>query len=171
MVTQPLPQLKDRILKYTGNFDFILDAKGRVSAPARIREVLDMYGVTSLTLRFMELGEHDCIRVYPTSYYNDVILAKLVDFQDGETPDDTFMISQLTANAHQVKLDSQGRINIPDELLKKVEIKKNIRLIGMGNFFDMWRPDTFDAFYAEQLAKKGNGQGRSGDGADRSGST
>lgn len=170
-MSQVLPQSNDRILKFTGNFDFTLDAKGRVSAPARIREVLEIYGVNSLTLRFMELDEFDCIRAYPTSYYNEVILAKLSDFQDGETPEDSFEISLLTSNAHQVKLDSQGRINIPDELLKKVDIKKEIRFIGMGNFFDIWRPDIFDAFHAAQLAKRSNGQRRSGNGAGRSGST
>ncbi|MFQ5632384.1 MAG: division/cell wall cluster transcriptional repressor MraZ, partial [bacterium] len=161
----------DRILKFTGNFDFTLDAKGRVSTPARIREVLEIYAVNSLTLRSMELGEFDCIRAYPTSYYNEIILAKLTDFQDGETPDDTFEISLLTANAHQVKLDSQGRINIPDELLKQIEIKKEIRFIGMGNFFDIWRPDIFDAFHAAQLAKRSKGQRRNGNGSDRAGSS
>ncbi|MCA9743978.1 hypothetical protein KC734_20745 [candidate division KSB1 bacterium] len=171
MVSQVLPQSNDRILKFTGNFDFTLDAKGRASTPARIREVLEMYSVKSLTLRAMELGEFDCIRAYPTSYYNDVILAKLTDYEDGETPDDTYEISLLTANAHQVKLDSQGRINIPDELLKQNEIKKEIRIIGMGNFFDIWRPDVFNAFHAAQLAMRGKGQRRRGDGENRTGST
>ena len=171
MVSQALPQSNDRILKFTGNFDFMLDAKGRVSTPARTREVLEMYGVNSLTWRFRELGKFDCLRASPTSYYNEVILAKLSDFQDGETPDDTFEISLLTANAHQVKLDSQGRINIPDELLKQIEIKKEIRFIGMGNFFDIWRPDIFDAFHTAQLAKRGKGQRRNGNGTNRAGST
>lgn len=171
MVSQGLPQSNERILKFTGNFDFTLDAKGRASTPARIREVLEMYGVKSLTLRFMELNEFDCIRAYPTSYYNEVILAKLTDYQDGETPEDTYEISLLTANAHQVKLDSQGRINIPDELLKQVQIKKEIRFIGMGNFFDIWRPDVFNAFHAAQLATRGKGQRKSEEGVNRTGST
>lgn len=170
-MSQASAPTNDRILKFTGNFDFVLDAKGRVSTPARIREVLDMYGVKSLTLRYMELGDFDCIRAYPTSYYNDVILAKLNAFQDGETAEDTFRISLLTANAHQVKLDGQGRINIPDELLKKLDITREIKLIGMGNFFDMWRPDVYAAFYAAQLDKRSHGQSRSEDSADRSGST
>lgn len=149
-----LPQTNDRILKFTGLFDFVLDTKGRVSTPARIREVLDMYGVNSLTLRYMELGEFACIRAYPTSYYNEKILGKLTDYQDGETPEDTFEIMLLTANAHQVKLDSQGRLNIPDDLLKRVEMSKEIRFVGMGNFFDLWRPDVNEAFSAAIMASR-----------------
>lgn len=155
-----LSRANDRILKFTGNFELVLDAKGRANIPARIREVIDMHGVQSLTLRYMDFDKFSCIRAYPTSYYNETILGKLSEFEEGETPEDTYAIFMLTANAHHVKIDGQGRLNIPDDLLKKTDIRKEVRIIGMGNFFDIWHPEHCDAFTAALMAARTNGQRR-----------
>ncbi len=160
-VANTLPQASDRILKFTGCFDFVLDAKGRGSTPVRIREVLDMYGVNSITLRLMPFDKLSCIRAYPTSYYNETILGKLTEYEEGETSDDTFAIMLLTANAHQIKLDGQGRINFPADLLKDASIQKELRFVGMGNFFDIWNPESFKAFQTAQIAKRAELKGAS----------
>ncbi|RMD94994.1 MAG: hypothetical protein D6814_13875 [Calditrichaeota bacterium] len=147
------------IRKFTGQFDYALDAKGRVNIPARIREVIDMYDMHTLTLRYIDLNGFPVIRAYPTTYYNDKVLGKLKDLE-GETADETFAIMAVTASCHQVKIDSQGRLNIPDDLLKKLNIKKEIRFVGMGDFFDIWHPDVCDKFIAARMAARKNGQSR-----------
>jgi len=154
VVERALVPAGDRIQKFTGLFDFTLDKKGRLVIPARIRNVLDVFGVTNLTLRFLDLDDYSCIRAYPTGYYNQNILGKLSEFEEGETADDTFEILLLTANAHDVKIDSQWRLNIPDDLLKKLEIDKEARIVGMGNFFDIWRSDVFEDFTKTRMAAR-----------------
>lgn len=159
MATEALSYSRDRILKFTGQFDFVLDNKGRVSIPSRIREVIDLYSMNSLTLRLLNFDHSYFVRVYPTSYYNEEILGKLKDY-DGENAFETYEIMRLTANCQQVKIDNQGRLNIPDEILKRLDIKKEIRFVGMGNFFDIWRPDVCDEFTAAQITARKNGSGQ-----------
>jgi len=161
VVATTIPQARERILKFTGQFDFTLDAKGRASVPARIREVIEMYEMHNLTLRLIQFDGFPLVRAYPTIYYNENVLGKLKDLE-GETAEETFEIMRLTANCHQVKVDGQGRLNIPIDLLKKLNINKEIRFVGMGNFFDIWHPETCEQFSAARLAARQNGQGNEG---------
>jgi MraZ protein len=149
-------QAPDVIRKFTGQFDFSLDAKGRASIPARIREIVELYGMKSVTLRFFRERGFSWIRAYPTSYYNDEVLGKLSSLE-GETLQETFEIMRLTASCQQAKIDAQGRLNIPDEWLKRLSITKEIRFVGMGNFFDIWQPDHFNDFFDAQLQVAQNG--------------
>ncbi len=160
MANQASIRANEVIRKFTGQFDFTLDSKGRVNIPARLREVIDLYDMQTLTLRYMVLDGFPVIRAYPTSYYNDRILGKIIDME-GETPEETYAIMLKTANCHHVKLDSQGRLNIPDDLLKKLNIQKEVRVIGMGNFFDIWNPEACDKFIEGRMAsQQSNGQGK-----------
>lgn len=152
-----MPQVRERILKFTGQWDFTLDAKGRVNIPARIREVIEMYDVKNLILRLVQLSGFACIRVYPVSYYNERILGKLQDYE-GETAEETFRIMQLTMTSQPAKVDGQNRLNIPDDLLKKLQISKDVRFVGMGDFFDIWDPGVHEQFYAAQMAALENGK-------------
>ncbi len=147
------------IRKFTGRFDYALDAKGRVNIPARLREIIDMYDLHTLTLRYMELDGFPVIRAYPTNYYNEKILGKLKDIE-GETAEETYEIMAVTADCHQVKLDGHGRLNIPDDLLRKLNIQKEIRFVGMGDFFDIWKPETCEDFIAALKKARSNGQSR-----------
>ena len=151
MTKDGFSQSPDRIAKFTGQFDFNLDAKGRASIPARMREIVEMYEMKTLTLRYFREGEFQWLRAYPTSYFNESVLGKLSSLE-GETLQETFAIMRLTANSQQVKVDAQGRLNIPDDMLKKIGITKEIRFVGMGNFFDIWRPDECDGFFEAQLS-------------------
>ncbi len=147
------------IRKFTGTFDYALDAKGRVNIPARMREIIALYDLHTLTLRYMELGGFPVIRAYPTNFFNEKILGKLNDIE-GETAEDAFRIMSVTAESHQVKLDGHGRLNIPDDLLKKLDIQKEIRFVGMGDYFDIWKPETCEKFIAAQKKAQSNGQSR-----------
>ena len=118
-----------------------------------------MYDLHTLTLRLIELDGFPVIRAYPTTYYNDRVLGKLKDLE-GENGDEAYEIMSVTATCHQVKLDSQGRLNIPDDLLKKLNIKKEIRFIGMADFFDIWQPESCEQFIAARRASRANGQSR-----------
>lgn len=155
-----MPQARERILKFTGQWDFTLDAKGRLNVPARIRDIIEMYDVKTLIMRQVQLSGFTCLRLYPVTYYNERILGKLQDFE-GESAQETFQIMLLTAPSQPIKVDDHGRLNIPNDILKKLNIKKDVRIVGMGDFFDIWRPETHEEFFAAQLAAYEAGQRRS----------
>ena len=154
----------DIIRKFTGQFDFVLDAKGRVSIPARIREIIERDNLKDLTLRLFEEDGVKFIRAYPTDYYSVKILGKLSEM-DGESMEQTFAIMRITANAQQVKVDGQGRLNIPGDMLKKSKISKDIRFVGMNSFFDIWDPEVCDEFRAKMLERMQNRSGNENGGS------
>jgi DNA-binding transcriptional regulator/RsmH inhibitor MraZ len=43
-----------------------------------------------------------------------------------------------------VKPDSAGRIVLPMELLKKLDIAKDVYLVGRIQMFEIWNPDVYE---------------------------
>ncbi len=127
----------------------MLDAKGRASIPAKMREIVELSELTKMMLRVMTFENYTFLRAYPISYYDERILSKLQNLE-GETPAETFHIWRLTASCQEVKIDKQGRMNIPGELLKKVGITRNICFVGMGDYIDIWNPEAYQEFFQAQ---------------------
>ena len=50
----------------------------------------------------------------------------------------------LYANAVEVTLDSQGRLNIPEKLLEYAGVKKESMLIGNRTHLELWNPKTYE---------------------------
>ncbi|KAA3612109.1 MAG: hypothetical protein DWQ05_19090 [Calditrichaeota bacterium] len=148
---------RERIQSFTGKFDFTLDSKGRVNIPARIREIIELKELNALALRIIEKESCFFIRAYPIDYYNQNMLGKM-DEWDGEDPLQMLTMLEITAPTNQVSIDAQGRLNIPDEMLKEAEISKNVRFVGMNNFFDIWNPAVFDTFLKRMTARAKNQQ-------------
>jgi len=48
---------------------------------------------------------------------------------------------QLLSRAVEVETDSAGRICLPDDQMKAVEIRDRANLVGMGEWFELWSPD------------------------------
>ena len=49
------------------------------------------------------------------------------------------------SGASDAELDKQGRINIPTYLLDYGMISKDVIVVGMNNFIELWSPDQWEA--------------------------
>ena len=45
-----------------------------------------------------------------------------------------------------LNFDSEGRVSIPEKLLKHAKIKSNIVFVGLGKVFQIWDPKLFESF-------------------------
>lgn len=138
-------ELSEIIPKFYGRFKQSLDDKGRAAIPAKIREIIELRDMKTLMLRLMETQNACFLRAYPASYFREKILPMASNF-DEESELGIFKMQSILSTCHQVRLDNQGRINIPTELLQSAEITKEIRYVGMGDFFDMWDATHYDEF-------------------------
>ena len=150
MAQSGIPHSSERLRRFYGEYVFLLDAKGRASIPAKMREVVELSELTKMMLRVMTFENFTFLRAYPINYYDERILSKLENIE-GETPAETFRIWRLTASCQEVKIDKQGRMNIPGELLKKVGITRNICFVGMGDYIDIWEPEAYKEFFQAQM--------------------
>ena len=62
-----------------------------------------------------------------------------------EEKKDFFATSILSASIN-LQFDSEGRISIPEKLLKHARIKNNVLFVGQGKTFQIWEPIIFEKF-------------------------
>ena len=115
-----------------------IDTKGRLFIPVDLREEL---GKTF----YVTLSTERCLSAYSSESWE----------RFKEKNRHMAQVSQkrmrpLFAMAAKRDLDSQGRINIPQQLRDYANLKKNVAIVGVGDRVELWDSDT----YAEIAAKE-----------------
>jgi len=125
--------VQGRMKEYFGRYTNVLDAKGRINLPAKFREP-----DSRDQLFVLARGSEKCIVMFPVGEWRrkNEELDTLVP--DGEKR--RILRRQLNYYASQQKLDKQGRINIPAELIKYAELDKDVEVIGAGKKIEIWNP-------------------------------
>ena len=67
---------------------------------------------------------------------------------------DIFATSVLSESVN-LQFDSEGRISLPNKLLKHAKIKQKMLFVGQGKTFQIWEPKLFERFKT-QARKKAN---------------
>jgi MraZ protein len=120
-----------------------LDAKGRLSVPARHRESLGANNFGRFTLT---KHPHGCLMIFPLhewEKFRERIASLPMQAQ--------WWKRIFLGNAMDVEMDATGRILVSPELRKAAGISKESVLLGMGNHFELWDAATYAAQEAEQM--------------------
>ncbi|NDE85332.1 MAG: division/cell wall cluster transcriptional repressor MraZ [Verrucomicrobia bacterium] len=118
---------------YTDQFEFSLDAKGRVSVPAEWRG-------EAFEKRFLVMPSSDgCLRVYPASFLGRQ-MEKLAN--DGATSSDLKRksLEKLASVIQAAEPDQQGRIMIREKFRQHAALGREAVLIGCLDHFQIWDP-------------------------------
>ncbi len=121
-----------------------LDAKGRVTVPARHRETLNALCGNQLTICRHPVG---CLMVFPRPAwlaFRDKLLAMPMS-ADGWRR--LFM-----GSAVDVEIDSAARVLVSPELRAAAGLDKEVLLLGNGARLELWDPVRHAAREAETLA-------------------
>lgn len=135
---------------FLGDYQHTLDAKGRVSLPARFR--------AEMTGRLVVVNGLDrCLYVYPADEY-EAFIADLVAEEDFE-PRKRKVRRFFTAGAVDVELDSAGRVSIPPKLREYAGLEREVAVTGNGNRIEIWNAEAWDSYSEagesiEDLAKE-----------------
>ena len=150
--------------RFVSTFTNKLDSKGRVSIPASFREVLardgysggqgggGIYCYPAIDNPALDAGGESLARKI------DDLLKGLSDYSDER---DQLSVA-LYGDVHILKIDGEGRIVLPEDLKQLAKLEGEVTFVGLGQKFQMWQPQAFDAFRAEarelrltQLARAG----------------
>lgn len=129
-----------------GTFRYSIDHKGRINIPARFRSASDMPGGDHYVV---VRGFEGCLYVYPHSSWQKVE-AKLYDLKTISDKKARHFVRTLLSNASDTRLDKQGRIGIPQNLLDHAAIKKEVVVRGVLDKLELWDPDRLEKYEAEQ---------------------
>jgi MraZ protein len=120
------------VVPFRGTFDHTLDAKNRLTVPARYRAAL-AEGVV-LT---MPVDLKPCVGVWrPEEYetYTRRALAELPPLSSRLTELERFFYG----SSHDAELDAAGRIMIPNSLRESAQLAKDVIVVGVGDRLELW---------------------------------
>ena len=128
---------------FIGEYSHTLDAKGRLIIPSKFREELH-------TSFILTRGLDGCLTIYSLKQWEKIFeeINKLPDTKK----DTRKYVRVLTSNATECSLDGQGRILIPDNLLKAVSIEKDCKVVGANDHIEIWNEEAWKKYY-EDAAK------------------
>jgi MraZ protein len=121
---------------FSGRFDHSIDEKGRVSIPAKFREVLQRENHDRLYItKFPHDGEW-CLALYPPSQW-DVLNANLRSKPRFDPLVRAFE-TVVVGGAHEVPVDRQGRILIPTKLRTEAHLDREVTFSARQDHFQLW---------------------------------
>ena len=107
-----------------------LDSKGRMLIPARYRELLHSQTDSRVTMTKHPDG---CLLLFPQQAW-EVFREKL-----SALPMDAHWWRRIfLGNASEVDVDTTGRVLVSPELRAAASLNKEITLLGMGGYFEIW---------------------------------
>ena len=127
---------------FLSSYENKIDKKGRVSVPATFRAYLNSAGYNGFITypSFNHAALDGCAqeRIEKLSESID----SLGPFEDKRD----FFATSVLSESISLNFDSEGRVSIPEKLLKHAKIKSNIVFVGLGKVFQMWDPKLFESF-------------------------
>ncbi len=113
---------------FVGTFEHSLDDKGRVVLPSTFRSYLADRGFVS---------QFDaCLGVWTEEGFADVAKRLTEKIREGLAPQDA--MRAFSANAAEVKPDSQGRILLPHRLRQFAGLDREVVVIGAIDRIEIW---------------------------------
>ncbi len=131
---------------FAGQFSCALDSKNRVSIPSGIRKMF--IPEAQSTIVFTRGFEAENIYAYPLNEWQR-LTKKLRTLNPLEKKTRDF-IRLFVGVAHIATMDSQGRVMIPERILKMGKIEKDLLLIGSLTKFEIWNPKVYDEYQAKE---------------------
>jgi MraZ protein len=114
---------------FLGDYQHTLDAKGRVSLPAKFRA--EMTGKLVVAKGF-----EGCLYIYSKDEY-DRFIERLLATEDFD-PSRRRVRRFFTTGAFETELDSAGRVSLPGNLREFASLKKDVAVTGNANRIELW---------------------------------
>lgn len=110
-----------------GEYNYTIDEKGRLNFPARFREKM---GAAFVVTRWLD----DCLVAFPEEEWQ-----RITETLRGKSMVRTRDIQRfLYSAAEEVSPDKQGRILLGPALRSHAGLKKEVTVIGVGSYAEIW---------------------------------
>jgi MraZ protein len=131
--------------RFVGKYFNTIDQKNRIIVPSKHRDLLK-------GKCFVSKGMDKCLNIYTVERW-EAQMEKLDSLPQSDKRIRAF-IRNLSGNAIECNIDSQGRIVITDELKEYAGIDKDLVTIGANKVIEVWDRDSYsnsvDNDYSEE---------------------
>lgn len=73
-------------------------------------------------------------------------ISESIDNLDPFSQDRDALATALLGGSSQLSIDADGRVILPENLLKKAKIKNTAVFVGKGTTFEIWQPEKFEEY-------------------------
>ncbi|MBI2337458.1 MAG: division/cell wall cluster transcriptional repressor MraZ [Deltaproteobacteria bacterium] len=138
---------------FRGRFEANIDEKGRVSVPAKFREILSTQDDEKLIVTTFD----DCLWAYPTKEWTKIEekVAALPQFKTEVKALQRVFVS----GAMECPIDRQGRIIVPPSLRDYAFFKREVVFVGMTRKIEIWAKEKWEQVFktAQEKISESNG--------------
>jgi MraZ protein len=120
---------------FLGRSDHTIDDKGRLIIPVRFRELLDRGA-------FVTQGFDRNLMVLTTTAFDQIYA--YVNQMSLTDPSARQLKRLMFSSAERVDVDKVGRILLPQYLRDLAQLKNEVMLVGVGDYFEIWSPENWE---------------------------
>lgn len=126
---------------FLGQYQHNIDSKGRLTIPARFRELLVAQGA------YVTQGFENNLMVLTVPSFSQIY--QRVNRMSMTDPMTRLLKRLIFSGADRVDVDKVGRILIPQFLREAASLDSEAIIVGVGDYFEIWAP----AIWQEQLTQ------------------
>ncbi len=123
---------------FIGEYRHSLDAKGRLSIPAKLRNQCG-------EVVYVTRGNDGCLALYTQQGW-DTYYKSLLSLPQTKKSTRIY-VRLITSRASECEFDKLGRINIPQVLREEGKLEKECVVVGAGDHVEIWNTEMWDQFY------------------------
>ncbi len=137
------------MLLLTGEYQHVVDGKGRVLVSNKLRNQIDADEHGSDF--YLVLGANGVLCLYPERYFEQIVLS----VAPGATaPDEAVAFERISfAMASKIELDGQGRILLNERLRKRAGLKDDITLVGVRDHIELWNSEDWEQYLSDHMGQ------------------
>jgi len=123
-----------------GEYDLTIDEKNRLLIPSEVRKSLEAFNDASMFIILIGNDRHPWI--YPERVYKAIVGQREPSLEP--TKAQLASDDRIFAMARPVECDKQGRILLPEKVLKRTNTGREITLTGCDTHLKVWNRAEWD---------------------------
>lgn len=137
------------MLLLTGEYQHVVDDKGRVLVSNKFRNQIDSEEHGSHF--YLVLGANGILCLYPEKCFKQIMRAAA---PKSAAPDEVVDFERMSsALTSKVELDGQGRLLLNERLRRRAGLKEKIMLVGVRDHVELWNSESWEQYVGENMAQ------------------
>jgi MraZ protein len=146
-------------LAFRGHYEYTLDAKNRLTIPAKFRAALSDGVVLAKSLEA-------CVQIWTPEGW-ERFSERAMGSRDPFNASARLLERYFHAGSYDAQLDAAGRIMLPPPLIEHANLRKELVVIGNGESIEVWAPEGWRLYMEnvdiqDEAARLAGGAGSSG---------